>query len=297
MRFFVDFEATQYSERIINIGCITDTGAKFSTLVRPARKKDRKLTKFITELTGITKEMLATAPSIDEAFNAFFDFVIANSPTEPNEFFCYGDADVMFIEKTLNDITSTRAATFAKRLRNSLIDYSAEVKKYFQMENTVSLKKICSFILEDDIIQHHDALEDAQMLQTVVEHLKDKCVPEDKEKIAAMPKTPKLVPNAAKKIKHAPAKFINWPANQWDADTGADETNWRICCTLNSNIKYFDSMETAILWVMRYASKGMSPKNLNHYDIVRKKINAGIQDGVLSYNFSWEENTDGLGEI
>jgi DNA polymerase III epsilon subunit-like protein len=295
MRFFIDFEATQYSERIINIGCIADNGATFSTLVKPARRKD-KPTKFITKLTGITMEMLATAPSADEAFNAFFDFVLENSPTEPNEFFCYGNSDKNFIEKTLHDMEDTRAVTFAVRLMDSLIDYSSEVRQYFQMQNCIALKKIYSLILEDEVVQHHDALEDAQMLCTVVQKLKEKCTPEDKEKIAAMPKAPKPIPNAENKLKRAPAIFVNWPADKWEADTGANENNWQFKCTAGSNVKYFNSIETAILWIMRYASKGMSPKNLAHYDIVRRKINIGLNSDVMSYSFIWEKN-NGLGEI
>jgi DNA polymerase III epsilon subunit-like protein len=295
MRFFIDFEATQFSERIINIGCIAENGSTFSTLVKPARKKD-KPTKFITKLTGITNEMLATAPSADEAFNSFFDFVLKNSPKEPNEFFCYGNADKGFIEKTLHDMENTRAVTFATRLMNSLIDYSSEVRQYFQMQNCIALKKVYSLILEDEVEQHHDALEDAQMLFTVVQQLKEKCVPEDKEKIAAMPKTQKPVPNAENKLKRALAKFVNWPADKWDADTGANEDNWVLKCSAGSYTKYFDSVETAILWIMRYASKGMSPKNLAHYEIVWKKINKGLNSSISSYNFEWEKN-DGLGEI
>ena len=289
MRFFVDFEATQFSERIISIGCIADNGATFSTLVQPARKKD-KPTKFITELTGITREMLSTAPCADVAFNAFFDFVLKNAPNEPNEFYCYGNADKSFIEKTLRDMKNTRAVTFAVRLKESLIDYSTEVQHYFQMNNMIALKKIYSLILDDSVEQHHDALEDAQMLFTVVRNLKEKCSPEDKDKIAAMPKTPKPIPNSANKLKKAPAMFVNWPGEKWDADTCADETNWTIKCTLNGMTKYFDSMDTAILWIMRYASKGMSPKNLAHYEIVRKKIENGISKGSLSYCFAWEKN-------
>lgn len=299
MKFFVDFEATQFSDRIINIGCTTEAGAKFSTLVKPSGKKARKLTAFITELTGITREMIKSAPSANDAFNAFFDFVIENSPTEPNEFYCYGDADILFIEKTLNDITDTRAATFAKRLRNSLIDYSTVVKNYFQAENCIALRKIYSLILNDDVVQHHDALEDAQMLQVVVQNLTRRCVPEDKEKLAAMPTVKKPYPKSSKKLKKAPTKFVEWPPNKLDADTGADETNWDICCVSqngNDIIKYFDSMDTAALWVMRYASEKMSPKVPEHYDIIKRRINKSINENVVHYNFIWRKN-DGLGEV
>lgn len=294
MQFFIDFEATQFSERIINIGCIAGNGATFSTLVKPIRKKD-KVSQFITDLTGITNEMLIDAPNADEAFNNFFDFVLTQSPDGINEYFCYGDADVSFIKRTVSDMRNTRAIVFATMLQHSLIDYSGEVKNYFQMGNNIALRKVYSLILEDNVEQHHDALEDAQMLFTVVQNLKNKCVPEDKSKIAAMPKTVKPIPNADKKLKKAPEQFVNWPGNKWDADTGADETNWVVKAQVHTYTKYFNSIDTAILWVMKYASKGMSPKNLTHYEIIRNRIEKGYDGKIMPYGFKWSKN--GLDKI
>ena len=287
MRFFIDFEATQFSERIINIGCIADNGATFSTLVKPTHKKD-KVTKFITELTGITNEMLATAPSADEAFNAFFDFVLEQSPMGMNQYYCYGDSDAGFIGRTIGDMRNTRAIAFAKMLQHSLIDYSGEVKNYFQVGNNIALRKVYALIQAEEVVQHHNALEDAQMLFEVVNNLKNKCVPEDKGKFATMPKAEKPVPNPTNKLKNAPEKFINWPSNKWDAETG-DSENWTICGAIGKQTKYFDSMETAILWVMRYMSCGMSPKNLTHYEIVKAKIEKGLNGNVNSYNIEWSK--------
>ena len=292
MRFFIDFEATQFSERIINIGCIADNGATFSTLVKPTHKKD-KVTKFITELTGITNEMLAAAPSADEAFNAFFDFVLEQSPMGMNQYYCYGDSDTGFIGRTIGDMRNTRAIAFAKMLQHSLIDYSGEVKSYFQVCNNIALRKVYALIQAEDVVQHHDALEDAQMLFAVVNNLKNKCVPEDKGKFATMPKTEKPVPNPANKLKRAPERFVDWPSDKFEADTG-NADNWVIKGILGTKIKYFDSMETAILWVMRYMSSNMSPKNLTHYEIVRNKIEKGINGNIMSYNVSWSRNNDNV---
>ena len=69
MKFYLDFEATRFSNRIISIGCVAENGATFYTLVKPGDKK--KVDKFITELTGITNEMLATAPDSDAAYIQF----------------------------------------------------------------------------------------------------------------------------------------------------------------------------------------------------------------------------------
>ena len=73
MNFYLDFEATRFSNRIISIGCAAENGNTFYTLVKPVNKA--KVDRFITELTGITNEMLQEAPSADEAFNQLFDFI------------------------------------------------------------------------------------------------------------------------------------------------------------------------------------------------------------------------------
>ena len=71
MRYFIDFEATQYSDRIISVGCVREDGAAFHSLVNP----NRQLTDFIISLTGITQEMVDAAPSADEVFSDLFNFV------------------------------------------------------------------------------------------------------------------------------------------------------------------------------------------------------------------------------
>ena len=50
MNYFIDFEATQFSNEIISIGCVSETDAKFSSMVYT----DKKITSFITKLIGIT---------------------------------------------------------------------------------------------------------------------------------------------------------------------------------------------------------------------------------------------------
>ena len=62
MNYFIDFEATQFSNDIISIGCIDENGEEFYSLINPG---EGKLTSFITELTGITDEMLNKADSLD----------------------------------------------------------------------------------------------------------------------------------------------------------------------------------------------------------------------------------------
>ena len=74
----VDIETTGLSPRydeIIEISAIRyDSGKKvdvFSTLVKP----DNEIDDYITELTGITNEMVEGAPTIDDCINDFIDFM------------------------------------------------------------------------------------------------------------------------------------------------------------------------------------------------------------------------------
>ena len=79
----VDLETTGYSpiwDDIIEIGAIRYSGGKpieqFQTLVQPPQRDDGAyVDEFIEELTGITNEMLASAPSVQEAIVAFSEFL------------------------------------------------------------------------------------------------------------------------------------------------------------------------------------------------------------------------------
>lgn len=289
MKYFIDFEATQFSERIISIGCVAANGNTFSTLVKPTLKKD-KVNAFITKLTGITNEMLAEAPSADEAFNSFFDFVLANSDAEAPEYYCYGNADKTFIERTVSHMTDTRAVTFARALWASIQDYSVNVKGYFQVKTEIALRKAYMLVKSEEVEQRHDALEDAQMLFAVACNLQTNCKPEDFVKIAAMKKVEKPVPGGS--LKRAPDKFIEWPADKWSADTGADENNWAIKCFVGPHTKYFDSKETAMLWVLRYLSKNLSVKKIEHQNNVYNRLEEGFTGKKQPWGFSWVENKE-----
>ena len=110
MNFYLDFEATRFSNRIISIGCTNERGATFKTLVKPNKGK---VDNFITELTGITKEMLQDAPSPDEAFNAFAEWAYQNSENTAPKYFCYGNSDEDFIDATMRTMSDFKAISFA----------------------------------------------------------------------------------------------------------------------------------------------------------------------------------------
>lgn len=80
MKYFIDFEATQFSQEIISIGCIREDGQTFYALVAP---KKGKITPFITNLTGITAEMIDSAMSADAVFSKFYDWLFENLDDAP----------------------------------------------------------------------------------------------------------------------------------------------------------------------------------------------------------------------
>lgn len=74
----IDIETTGLSpdyDQIIEVSAIKFSNGNqedsFSSLINPGRPIDS----FITELTGITNEMLATAPQPEEVLSSFYDFV------------------------------------------------------------------------------------------------------------------------------------------------------------------------------------------------------------------------------
>ena len=87
MRFFIDLEALQFSGRIISLGCVADNGETFYTLMKPSKSKER-VNQFITNLTGITNEMLETAPTSEDAFTDFLKLVSIQSAGFPTFFCC-----------------------------------------------------------------------------------------------------------------------------------------------------------------------------------------------------------------
>ena len=289
MKFFLDFEATRFSNRIISIGCVAENGATFYTLVKPGDKK--KVDKFITELTGITNEMLATAPDADTAFNMFMDYLEANNDHDAPEYYCYGDSDVVFLEHTLNHMEDTRACVCAQAVAGNLIDYAGVVKKFFVAKSDMALRKVYMLIqAKQELVQKHDALEDALMLQCVVENLETKCKPEDKDTILAMPSQKKP------KVKKAPDLFQKWSGQpKWEADTRADENKWMFKCTdqHSGDVKYFDSADTAALWIIRYIARNVSPKSSEHRQRIANAIVAAMENGKCRYNCYWEYNPEG----
>ena len=285
MKFFIDFEATRFSNRIINIGCIANNGAQFETLVKPVNKA--KVDKFITELTGITGEMLKNAPSADEAFNQLFDFIELNSDGQMPVYYCYGNTDADFLRHTVKYMEDTRACICAQAIQGTMIDYAPTVKNFFVADNEIALRKVYMLVTsQEELIQNHNALEDAMMLKTVVNKLYKVCKPEDKETVLSIP-SQRTFPTKAK----APEIFQSWERkNKWCANTLANKDNWVFKCADkdNGNIKYFNNANTAALWVIKYMTTKISPKDKKAVEIIEKNISCAAHKNKCRYNCYWE---------
>lgn len=287
MRFYIDLEATRFSNRIISIGISAENGNTYYSLVKPGGKV--KADKFITALTGITNEMLAAAPSADEVFNQVFDFIELNNNTFPPEYYVYGNSDICFFEHTVKYMTDTRAIICAQAIMGNLIDYSTEVRKFFDFDTDVALRKVYMLIQhKTELVQKHNALEDARMLQSVVENMSRKCKPEDKETVLAIPSQPRLIAR-----KKAPQKFNDWNNyTKFEAPTGATKDDYLIKAIdqHSKEVKYFKDYETAILWTIKYIAKRVSPKNEDHIKRIRMAIEDSITKKKCRYNCFWELN-------
>jgi DNA polymerase III epsilon subunit-like protein len=144
---------------------------------------------------------------------------------------------------------------------------------------------------QKELVQKHDALEDARMLETVVAHLYDKCKPEDKDTILAMPSQPR--PQTGKK---APTIFQKWNSQaKWEAETGANENGWMLKCTdqHSGQSKYFNDFNTAALWVIKYIARNVSPKKEDAVRKIEAALKSAPQTGKCRYNCYWEYSPEG----
>ena len=290
MKFYIDFEATQFTEQIISIGCIDEAGHSFYSLVKP-QLENFKISNFITELTGISKNDLINQKTADDVFIDFFDYVIEscsenNSPIP--EFYCYGDSDSIFLKKTIKNMNNPKSIIVAQSIIATMIDYSIIVRKYFNSDDSIALKKVCSFIEDENIEQKHNALDDAIMLMEVEKKLTEKCKPEDKEEIRSLPGN--IKPKVSSNKKTAPKSFLRLEegGTRWEPITGADKNNYKfkgINC-LNKEV-YFNDIETAAMWCIKYSVKGVSPKNKNQVMKVEKNINKALNKNSKYCGIKW----------
>ncbi|MDO5305812.1 MAG: exonuclease domain-containing protein [bacterium] len=166
MNYYVDFEATQFAGEIISIGCIREDGETFYSLVAPVKSK---ITPFITNLTGITKEMLETALDPTTVFNSFYDWVWKDNdlPT----FYAWGSTDVDFIRRTFYRTNSKQARAILGYMSGGIKDLSDKFCKSIKVDGC-ALVKAYNNIFNTDYTQTHNSLDDAVMLWDVANQMR-----------------------------------------------------------------------------------------------------------------------------
>ena len=122
MNIYVDLEATQYSEEIISIGAVTENGDNFYTLVKP--KRMRCVTSFITELTGITKQMLQN-PDVPNIYDAIHIFAKWCQKQGNNVvIYYYGDFDRVLFSRAFHYLKGITDYSSLGYILNRLVDVS-----------------------------------------------------------------------------------------------------------------------------------------------------------------------------
>jgi DNA polymerase-3 subunit epsilon len=156
----IDLETTgldpSYDEIIEFAAVRVENGAivsEFQSLVKPPYPIDS----FITELTGITNEMLSTAPSVDTVLPNFLDYVGQSTVVAHNANF-----DVNFLYD---------ACSFRKPFSNDFIDTMRLSRRLFRQERHHRLGDLTDrFGIVGDI--EHRALSDVLKTQACYEYMK-----------------------------------------------------------------------------------------------------------------------------
>ena len=171
MNFYVDFEATQPEQEIISIGVYCDNKESFYALVKP---QFSKVSKYITDMTGITNEMLQGQP----------DFVcISNAITELlNQYsvqtiYTWGAADKHSLRMEKEKIQFSRGVK--KQMEWKYIDMCTDISGVISAQMlgirgglAINMENLM-FLCEIDRVHEHNALSDAVDLFQCIRKLKE----------------------------------------------------------------------------------------------------------------------------
>lgn len=264
MKYFVDFEATQFSNEIIEIGCVREDGAEFKSYVNAKRK----LTDFIKNLTGISQETIDAAPSSDEVFRNFYQWLKGDTNIE---FYCYGNSDIDFVKKNLSKTTDFEAQAALSMIGMALNDYAVEVKRHFGIIKAIGLIKVLAHYRGvESIEQNHDALEDAKFLKEVYDCIQaegeiEECpFPDYQKKVVKKPIQPKVeVPK---------------------------EVPYIARIRKNQVVETYTTMDEAVTWVINQSSENqrgeMKPEN------VAKRVRRASGQNQPYISWKWKIHGD-----
>lgn len=165
MKYFLDFEGTQFNHRIISIGAVCENGHSFYSLVKP--ESHYKITELITNMTGITKEDIDNAPSATEVFENFYNWVSEQEKENWNpQWYAWGNEDLNFVRNTFRDAAENLTARLVLGdIAGGLIDYCNVFCLRYNIKQRGLLKVAQSFDKTKE--QNHNALSDAILLNFI----------------------------------------------------------------------------------------------------------------------------------
>lgn len=181
MNVYIDLEATQFNKEIISFGAVSENNKRFYLLVKPLHID--KITPFITRLTGLRPEMYTDAVlSIKEVSKQFWNWCLnlsENLKEKDIKIFCYGDFDISLID---SEIIRYPDCIELRKIRNRLYNPCIAINIIvFNTSQTRSLISLYKALYQEEIIQHHNALEDAEILMKVHQKIKNTSIQVIKE--------------------------------------------------------------------------------------------------------------------
>lgn len=177
MNIYIDFEANGISQlqEIISIGAVTENGDNFYSLIRPHAKLDHK----IKEFTHISQEEADVAPSLEEVAENFKKWLSTVSATGAS-FLVYGNSDGDFLQSSMALTEDENAKSVLQNIYDNIKRVDTQIAKKFRRK-TIGLRSAyltMRLSSNEAVEQQHNALEDAEMLKYVWEHINEYELPD-----------------------------------------------------------------------------------------------------------------------
>ncbi len=175
MNYFIDFEANSPSGEIISIGCVSENGEEFYSLVNCSTPLDN----YVKKITHLRQEQIDKAKLIDTVLVSFFSWLMATNKKDyfnwnDTKFYHYGSEDTKFIKATLKNIQNSVNYEQFSAVMTRCANYDKEVQKFFSINQPISLIAAANYFKTEPEEQTHNALDDAKLLKSIFENIDGK---------------------------------------------------------------------------------------------------------------------------
>ena len=274
MNFFIDFEATQFSNHIISVGCISEKGVPFYIGIDPTADS-LHVGHFVSLMVASYMQKAGHKPIIlmggGIVFSQLLEWVKEQSENEKPHFYCYGTSDKHFVKTNFDESETFTASQMLSYLYTDMEDYSDIVKAHFGLNQNISLLKVYNYCSKEDKTQSHNALEDATMLLEVYQYINShenefEVFPEYKEIIGK-----KKLTNQISEITEGKKYIVH---------------------RMNSRkvLQTYNSFDEAVEWAYNQIPEGEERNKTNIKTIARniKKASNGYDEKKKYMNYRWK---------